>query len=70
MVDQETGYGAVTRRTLVRGMAAAGSLAGIGMPFVARAADPIRIGFPTPITGPLGRRPRFSAGSRLCPPAR
>lgn len=54
MNRQGPGYGAVSRRTLVRGMAAAGTLAGIGMPFVARAAEPIRIGFPTPVTGPFG----------------
>ena len=54
MIEQGSRHGSVSRRTLVRGLAATGALAGIGMPFVARAAEPIRIGFPTPVTGPFG----------------
>ncbi|MDP4006344.1 ABC transporter substrate-binding protein [Methylobacterium sp. NEAU K] len=48
------GQGTLSRRTLVAGMAVAGTLGGIGRPRPARAAETIRIGFPTPVTGPFG----------------
>ncbi|KAA0121530.1 ABC transporter substrate-binding protein [Methylobacterium sp. P1-11] len=47
------GQATLSRRMLVAGMAA-GTLAGIGRPRPARAAETIRIGFPTPVTGPFG----------------
>ncbi|WP_018262722.1 ABC transporter substrate-binding protein [Methylobacterium sp. WSM2598] len=46
------GGAAPTRRAVIGGGLALGALAGLGRP--ARAAEPIRIGFPVPITGPFG----------------
>lgn len=48
------GQGTLSRRTFVAGMAVAGTLGGIGRPRSAGAAEAIRIGFPTPVTGPFG----------------
>ncbi|MCJ2026943.1 ABC transporter substrate-binding protein [Methylobacterium sp. J-067] len=48
------GQGTLSRRTLVAGMAVAGALGGIGRARPAGAAETIRIGFPTPVTGPFG----------------
>jgi branched-chain amino acid transport system substrate-binding protein len=45
----------LSRRTLIKGAAGAGLLAGVGMPAISRAqSDVIKIGHLTPITGFLG----------------
>lgn len=45
---------AFTRRQTLAGLAAGTALGVLGAPHVARAAEEIRIGFPSPLTGPFG----------------
>ncbi|HRF08275.1 MAG TPA: ABC transporter substrate-binding protein [Xanthobacteraceae bacterium] len=51
--------GLLSRRQVVAGMGAGVALGVVGMPWIARAqAEAIRIGFPSPLTGPFGAEAR------------
>lgn len=55
MTERKTTRYTVSRRHMTAALGAAAGLGVIGMPWVARAqAETIRIGFPTPLTGPFG----------------
>jgi branched-chain amino acid transport system substrate-binding protein len=55
MTGRKTTRYTISRRHMTAALGAAAGLGVIGMPWVARAqAETIRIGFPTPLTGPFG----------------
>jgi len=55
MTERKTTRYTLSRRHMTAALGAAAGLGVIGMPWVARAqAETIRIGFPTPLTGPFG----------------
>ncbi|MBX9589680.1 MAG: ABC transporter substrate-binding protein [Hyphomonadaceae bacterium] len=59
MQDNRTKLNAPTRRQVVGGIGLGTAATLLGMPLVARAqVEPIRIGFPTPLTGPFGAEAR------------
>jgi branched-chain amino acid transport system substrate-binding protein len=59
MTVKKIGVAAVTRRRVVGGIGAGAAASLLGMPYIARAqSDTIRIGFPTPLTGPFGAEAR------------
>ena len=59
MKDKRTSSHSPTRRQFIGGMGLAAMTTLVGMPLIARAqASPIRIGFPTPLTGPFAAEAR------------
>ena len=64
MKDKRTSSHSPTRRQFIGGMGLAAMTTLVGMPLIARAqASPIRIGFPTPLTGPFGAEARAQVKS-------